>query len=220
MLLNKMNDALGAIQATKEARNRKQSVDNFARHLITLNGATVGLTAALDSIGALKATGVYTDPILTENAKTSILESLNVCGKLVHEGGLTGVEARQLDSEQKLLGERVSNIWKTASVKYAQGPAGYLSMLGKLTANPTEARELLVTIEDLRNKSVSKSNINKLQKNVEQATAITETFRLQPNIELFLKKVQAGNASVVDLTPNIIAWLQENHLMGRLKIKF
>ena len=39
-------------------------------------------------------------------------------------------------------------------------------------------------------------------------------------IERFLKKVSAQQATVIDLTPNVLAWLKEKNLTGKLRVRF
>ena len=46
------------------------------------------------------------------------------------------------------------------------------------------------------------------------------SFSLKPDVESFLKKVAAGRATVLDLTPDILEWLREQRLLGKLSLDF
>lgn len=55
---------------------------------------------------------------------------------------------------------------------------------------------------------------------VKEAKEITDSFSLNPVIEAFLKKVSAQQATVADLTPDVIKWLQDKQLLSKLKVRF
>ena len=44
--------------------------------------------------------------------------------------------------------------------------------------------------------------------------------QLNPEIEAFLQKVSSQQATIVDLTPNVLTWLKEKKLTSKLKVRF
>ena len=54
----------------------------------------------------------------------------------------------------------------------------------------------------------------------EEKKKIADEFSLNPEIEVFLKKVSALQATVADLTPDTLTWLKEKNLTSKLKIRF
>lgn len=50
--------------------------------------------------------------------------------------------------------------------------------------------------------------MKKLVADVSEAKKIADEFSLNPEIEVFLKKVSSLQATVADLTPDILTWLK------------
>ena len=116
--------------------------------------------------------------------------------------------------------EQIKIVWKDAATKYAEGTKGYLSMIGGLTDNPKQAKELADSISKTVNGALSVTSIKKLVADVDEAKRITHGFSLNPEIEAFLQKVSSQQATIVDLTPNVLTWLKEKKLTSKLKVRF
>ena len=68
--------------------------------------------------------------------------------------------------------------------------------------------------------ALTTSNVKQLVEDVAEAKKIADAFSLNPEIATFLKKVSSLQATVVDLTPNVLSWLKEKKLTSKLKIRF
>jgi hypothetical protein len=93
-------------------------------------------------------------------------------------------------------------------------------MIGSLSADSKRSKELADNIGKLVAGNPTIGGIKALVSDVAEAKQIVETFSLNPEIELFLKKVSAQQATVVDLTPNVLAWLKEKNLTSKLRVRF
>lgn len=93
-------------------------------------------------------------------------------------------------------------------------------MIGGLSDDPKRAKELAENISKTVSGDPSIKAINSLVSDVAEANRVAEQFSLNPEIERFLKKVSSQGATVSDLTPEVMTWLQEKKLMSRLKIRF
>ena len=115
---------------------------------------------------------------------------------------------------------KIKIVWKDAARKYSEGTTGYLSMIAGLSPDPKKARELAESITRAADGDPSVKAIDGLVSNVQEAKKITDAFALNPEIEAFLKKVSSQQATVLDLTPSILAWLKEKNLTNKLKLRF
>lgn len=93
-------------------------------------------------------------------------------------------------------------------------------MIGGLSNDPQRAKELTDNITKTVAGDPSIKTVKSLVSDVAEAKQIIDGFSLNPEIEDFLKKVSAQRATVLDLTPNILTWLREKNLTGKLKIRF
>ena len=93
-------------------------------------------------------------------------------------------------------------------------------MIAGSSPDPKKARELADSIAKAADGDPSMKAIDGLIANVQEAKKITDAFALNLEIEAFLKKVSSQQATVFDLTPNILAWLKEKNLTNKLKLRF
>ena len=142
------------------------------------------------------------------------------CGNGVNEITLSLETVRLLKSKGDAVASQIKIIWKDAAKKYSEGTKGYLSMIGSLSADPKRSKELADNIGKLVAGDPTIAGINNLVSDVAEAKQIVEAFSLNPEIELFLKKVSAQQATVVDLTPNVLTWLKEKNLTSKLRVRF
>lgn len=76
-----------------------------------------------------------------------------------------------------------------------------------------------------RTKKTVKQKLDKLNDQSRKDDVVTfeelaDEFSLNPEIEVFLKKVSSLQATVADLTPDILTWLKGKNLTSKLKIRF
>ena len=93
-------------------------------------------------------------------------------------------------------------------------------MIGDLSDNPTRSKELADNIGKLVSSDPTIKGIKQLVSDVTEAKKIVEAFSLNPEIERFLQKVSAKKATIVDLSPNVLTWLEEKNLTNKLHIRF
>ena len=68
-------------------------------------------------------------------------------------------------------------------------------------------------------KATAKS-VQALLTDVSKAKEIIARFSIEPEIEIFLKKVSAQQATVFDLATEVLSWLKNQGLTGKLKVYF
>lgn len=64
------------------------------------------------------------------------------------------------------------------------------------------------------------SNLDKMEKGLQEAENILENLGLNDDVTEFLRKVAAGSATVNDLTPNVFNWLMDKNMSSKLAISF
>lgn len=220
LLTETIRNSTSAIQRRRTAQESKQSAEAYASALVQLNIASEKLKSTIKCASELKEKGVVSQPLILEQTRNDLIECTNSCGQGLFDGSLTGDMVAVLKTKGEAFYSQIQNVWKDAAKKYAEGTQGYLSMIGSLSSDPKKAYELLEKLQKLTDGNLSTSAIDSLVNNVAQAKEITDSFSLNENIEMFLKKVSTKQATVLDLTPEVQKWLSEKRLSGKLKINF
>lgn len=220
LLTETIERSTSAIQLKRATQESHQSAENYVKALGQLAQTSEDLKIALSCAAEMKSKGLVDRPLLTQQMCDSLKDSINICGKGVYEGTLTIDMVKALNAQEESFAKQIQNDWKEASIQYSEGTKGYLSLIGGLSDDPKHAKELTDYIAKTVNGPLSIAAINRLLTDIAEAKRITGAFAINPNVETFLKKVSAQQATVSDLTPDILAWLGEKNLMFKLKVKF
>ena len=223
LLTETIQKSTAAIKLRRNATDNKAKAESYFKALTQLNQAAKSVEGTLKCAIEMKTQGIVSEPIITEEVRADLLSCIDSCGNGVSpdsEDQLSLATVKLLQSKGDAIATTIKVVWKDAASNYAKGATGYLSMIGSLTDNPKQARDLVEGINKTVEGEPSIKAISKLVADVSDAQKITEDFSISPKIESFLKKVSSQQATVADITPDVTAWLKEKKLMGKLKVRF
>ena len=223
LLSNTIQKSTTAIKLRRNATDNKAKAESYFKALSQLDQTAKSIETTLKCAIEMKCQGIISESILVEEVKADLLACIDSCGNGVtpdSEEQLSLATVKLLQSKGDAIASSIKVVWKEAASNYAKGSTGYLSMIGSLTDNPKQARELVEGINKTIEGDPSINSISKLVIDVAEAKKITDSFSIGPKIESFLKKVSSQQATVADLTPDVITWLKEKKLMGKLKVRF
>ena len=220
LLTETITNSTSAIKKRRAAIESKHHAETYAKALSQLSQTTESIKGTLDCAAAMIDSGIVETPLMDETTRSDLLTCINDCGNGVSEMKLTPEAVRLLKSKGDAVATQIKIIWRDASVKYSDGSKGYLSMIGGLSSDPKRAKEIADNITKTVAGDPSIKAVKNLVADVAEAKKITEDFSLNPEIEDFLKKVSSQQATVLDLTPNILTWLKEKKLTSKLKVRF
>ena len=214
LLTETIKNSTSAIKKRRATIESKQHAETYARALAQLSQSTGSIK------DTIKESGIVEAPVIDEATRSDLLACINDCGNGISEMRLSMDAVRLLKSKGDAFATQIKIVWRDASVKYSDGSKGYLSMIGGLSSNPKRATELADNITKTVAGEPSIKAVKKLVADVSEAKKIADEFSLNPEIEVFLKKVSSLQATVADLTPDILTWLKGKNLTSKLKIRF
>lgn len=220
LLTETIKNSTSAIKQRRATIESKQNAETYAKALAQLAQATESIKETLDCAVAMKEKGIVNTPLMDKATRNELLACIDDCGNGVSEMQLTLETVRLLKSKGDAVATQIKIVWHDAAQKYSEGSKGYLSMIGGLSNDPKRAKELADNISQTAAGDPSVKAIKRLVSDVDEAKRITDKFSLNPEIETFLKKVSVQQATVLDLTPNVLSWLKEKNLSSKLRIRF
>lgn len=220
LLTETIKNSTSAITKRRDAQERKQDAENYGKAINQLDQATLFIRSTLECANALKEKGIVSSPVMDGDTRAEIIDSFDSCGWGIEKMELSIETVKLLRSKGEAFFTKIKLVWKDNARKYSEGTTGYLSMIAGLSPDPKKARELAESITKAADGDPSVKAIEGLVANVEEAKKITDAFALNSEIEAFLKKVSSQQATALDLTPGILAWLREKNLTSKLKLRF
>lgn len=220
LLTETINKSTTAIQSRRIARQRKQDAETYTKALILLSQQHDSIMATLECAKEIKDKKLVDKSVFPKSVRDDLKTSVEECGAAINEGNLTLDSVKLLQTKGETFAKQLKLIWKEAATNYAEGTRGYLLMISNLTQEPAKSRELGERIAKTIDGSLSIKAIEKLVNDVTEAKVITDSFSLSPTIEAFLKKVSSQQATVTDLTPEVMKWLTDKKLLSKLIVRF
>lgn len=223
LITETIKKSTAAIKLRRNAAENKSKATSYLAALTKLDQTTKSIKKTLTCATEMKTHGIIEKPIMTDAVQKELLDCIDECGNGVSpdtEDQLTLEKVKLLQTKGDAIFSTMRIVWKDAAASYAKGPSGYLSMISGLTSDRKQANDILANINKLITGDPSSNAIVNLVSNVDAAKSITNEFSINPQIESFLKKVSSQQATIADLSPDVIAWLKEKRLMDKLKVRF
>lgn len=220
MIIDSINACVTAINQKKTTLQKKQSADEFQKTLASLSKECQRLGNLLDILNGMKNSHIADSSTLDSELKSELLEAIDRCGEELENGPLSKENVQVFGVRTKQLEKELSAAWKSCSLRYSEGVSGYLGIIQGLSDNPQEIKKLQDEIAKLTTDAPTPDSVQKLSSDVTRAKAIVERFSIKPEVEAFLKKVASKQATVTDLSPNVMTWLKKQGLLMKLRITF
>lgn len=220
LITETVQSCVNAIEKRKAAEADQNSIKAYINALNQLGKVSSTMKHLLGYAEMLKQYGIISEEPLAQDMRSVFLDSLNTCGQAIYNNELKKETVQVLYTCCNTFNEQLASIWKNSGAKYAEGTKGHLSLISSLTDDPKRSKALVDSINATLAAPLNEDNIRKLVTDVAAANKIILGFSISPDVELFLKKVSSGRATMEDLTPEVTKWLGEHRLMNRLKIRF
>lgn len=109
--------------------------------------------------------------------------------------------------------------WVSIYSQLAGNKKGFLNAIASLHVRDDIAKTI-GWLDDAQRWPLDKAKFKRLKKALSNVDEITETLNIGEEAQTFLEKVNRGEASIVDLSPSVLAWLKENDLERKMKLSF
>ena len=222
MILDSLNAANNAILTSVQLSKNKQAVQSYTKQLSSLSNQTTQLDHLLNMIEAISEKGISTNIISSETAAT-VANAIEDCGQKTYDHSLDVSTVTSLKNAIAILRNELDTFWRQLAKNECTPIIEAIVSLIGLLDNKKEANELLEYFEKVtQNTPISPASLDIYLRNVDRGKKIIENlhFSSDPEIRVFIKKVRTSHATVKDLTPHIIDWLNSNNLATKIKLRF
>ena len=111
--------------------------------------------------------------------------------------------------------------WTKFASSKSQDVIRGLSSIKQVAGSDTDINDIIHWLEVLTSKwPISESNLQQFTKYLIQAREKLTNINASPEVQKFLDSVANNKATISDVTPEIIRWLNENNFSSNLKITY
>ena len=156
------------------------------------------------------------------NVLSALRTFLGSCDKVVQAGAANNATTQYISGESKKLYAVIGQEWIEY---YNKSTANILSLLDTVKGilpDESKATYAINKIKKAATWNTTVDNYNYLKQGIAEADKILEDLDLDEDSEIlaFLKLVSEGNATIMDLTDEILAWIKAENLADKMFINF
>lgn len=219
MLVDTLNEAIIDMKTVHEletasADTKKQATANynFKQLIGSLQQMVNELILAVDN----------SEFIPSANVLSGFKSFLTACDKVVQAGVANNATTQFVSSESKKLYAVMGQEWSEYYTKSTSNILGLIETVKGILPDENKATYATNKIKKAGAWNTSVENLNYLKQGIQEANQIFTEIDLDENspILAFLKLVSEGNATMVDLTDDILAWIKKENLAEKLYINF
>ena len=156
------------------------------------------------------------------NVLSALKSFLGACDKVVQAGAANNATTQYISAESKKLYVVIGQEW---AEYYTKSTANILSLLDTLKGiipDKSKATYAANKIKKAATWNTTIDNYNYLKQGLVEADKILDDLDLDKDSEIlaFLKLVSEGNATIMNLTDDILAWIKTENLADKMFINF
>lgn len=217
MLNSVLNECIAELKDIKEMETasndtkRQEKIDGNFSAVVSQNDKILReLNQAFEKAKFTPSQGVI-------NLAKDILGELE---KVVKSGNAKDSTVAYLTSECKKLSVLLAEEWKNFYSMKSEGLLNLLETVIDITPYKQNTQFAINKIKKGSNWNTDVKNLEMMQNGLSEATEIISALGLDEKIIAFLRKVSEGKATLVDVTMDIMNWIEREKIASRLAIKF
>lgn len=219
MLVDTLNEVIIDMKTVHEletasADTKKQATAdyNFKQLIVSLQQMVNELKLAVDNSAFKPSANVV-------NGFKSFLTS---CDKVTQAGAANNATTQFVSSESKKLYAVMGQEWSDYHTKSTSNILGLIETVKGILPDENKATYATNKIKKAATWNTSVENLNYLKQGIQEANQILTEIDLDENspILAFLRLVSEGNATILNLTDDILAWIKKENLAEKLFINF
>ena len=156
------------------------------------------------------------------NVISALKSFLASCDKVIQVGAANEATTQYISTESKKLYAVMGQEWSEYYTKMSSHVISLLDTVKSILKDENKAVYAVNKIKKAANWNTSIDNYNYLKQGLAEADQILEDLDLDEDSEVlaFLKLVSAGNATILDLTDEILEWIKTENLGDKMYINF
>lgn len=222
MILKTLQSANSVIRDSINNTINRQAAENFKNQLMSLNAHITQLEQLLNLMQAF-GEKKFAMGVVSRDIRDSLQLAVDSCGQKTYDHSLDMDTVMALKNAVELCRNSLTNAWKETADEKSSSVIESLASLKGLLGDKREVDELLTSLTNAKaNMPTSTRALEIFSANVEKGRKIVDglDFTSNPQIKLFIEKVGRQRATVGDLTPPVLDWLQKNNLLDKIMLKF
>lgn len=183
---------------------------NFQKLVASLKQTVIEVELAVDNSDFKPSSSIV----------SSLKSFISLCDRIVQVGAANTSTTQFISNESKKLNTALGQEWY---IFYSNLTSNMLNLLGIIKNILQDDKKVIYAANKIKkaaNWNSTVDNYNYLKRGMDEANLILKDLDLEENSEIltFLKLVSEGNATIFNLTDDVLAWVKKENLADKLFI--
>lgn len=218
MFLDRLNETQSVLGRFQAAQNNQLDSTQLSQQLNKIKGSIQEIRMQM-AASSEAGKELVPDAGLTAEKKQELYGLLNQIHEDLEEQMDVKYSSGSLFAFSQEFRSTENKKWKQALEEKVNGQIRLLSQVGKFTKDPEAASSVSIRLKT--NASLMPSAVASIRQyslTLKHAEAITSEISGSEIVNNFITKVSNGQATLEDLNPEIMKWIQEHQMAGRMRI--
>lgn len=219
MLIDTLNECIVDMKTVREMETASADTKKQATADYNFKQLVLGLKKTVSEVDLAVKNSEFRP---SANVISALKSFLGSCDKVIQVGAANEATTQYISTESKKLYAILGQEW---SEYYTQMSSHIISLLDTVKSILKDENKAVYAVNKIKkasNWNTSIDNYNYLKQGLAEADQILDDLDLDEDSEVlaFLKLVSAGNATILDLTDEILEWIKTENLGDKMFINF
>lgn len=214
MLKEQINSAVQLMETVNQVKNSEVAKKYTVQTNNTFFAAFDTFSSCMESYLLLK--NHFPLFCADDSLEKEIREVSDVIKKVIDEKKVFRID--YISKTVTRINDRLEKQWQAFFDNMNHKTLEDITILMQVSEQKTQLLAMYKAIIDSKNWPVSDDTLNRYQEAITESTQFLSKTKFDQEIEDFLKKVKDRTATLSDLTPSILEWLEAENLTGKISL--
>lgn len=219
MLIDTLNECIIDMKTVREMETASADTKKQATADYNFKQLILSLKQTIDEVNLAVENSAFRP---SANVVSALKSFLVACDKIVQVGAANNATTQYISMESKKIYAAIGQEWVEYYSKATVNILSLLDTVKGIIPDESKATYAANKIKKAATWNTTIDNYNYLKQGMTEADKILEDLDLDKDSEVldFLKLVSAGRATILNLTDEILDWLNKENLAGKIYLKF
>ena len=219
MLIDTLNECIVDMKTVREMETASADTKKQAMADYNFKQLVLGLKKTVSEVDLAVKNSDFRP---STNVISALKSFLGSCDKVIQVGAANDATTQYISSESKKLYAVIGREWSEYYLKLSSHVISLLDTVKSILKDENKATYAVNKIKKAASWNTTIDNYNYLKQGLAEADQILNDLDLDEDSEVlvFLKLVSAGNATIMDLTDEILEWIKAENLGNKMFINF
>ena len=218
MLIDTLNECIIDMKTVREMETASADTKKQAMADYNFKQLILSLQQMIDEVNLAVENSEFRP---SANVVSALKSFLGACDKVIQTGAANNATTQYISSESKKIYAVIGQEWTLFYTEYTQNTLSLLDTINGILKDEKNAIYATNKIKKASTWNTDTENYTYLKQGINEAEELLNELGLDKDSQIleFLKLVSEGKATILNLTEDILKWIRDENLAGKMQIR-